>query len=69
MWSEGERDAQRLRQAMIDLIEQKTLGKIEYISIADKSTLDELSEADPPAIISLAVKFGNTRLIDNIILE
>ena len=69
MWSEGERDSDRLRQAMIDLIQQKPLAQIDYISIANKLTLDEIDKAEPPAIISLAVKFGNTRLIDNIILE
>jgi pantoate--beta-alanine ligase len=69
MWAEGERDANRLRQAMVDLIQQKPLGKIEYISIADALTLRELEKAVPPAVISLAVKFGKTRLIDNILLE
>jgi pantoate--beta-alanine ligase len=69
MWSEGDRDSDRLRQAMVDLIQQKPLAQIDYISIANKLTLDEIDKAEPPAIISLAVKFGNTRLIDNIILE
>jgi pantoate--beta-alanine ligase len=69
MWSEGERDSARMRQAMIELIRQKPLGKIEYISIADALTLQELEKADPPAVISFAVKFGKTRLIDNILLE
>jgi len=69
MWSEGERDSHRLRQVMIELIKQKPLGQIEYISIANKLTLDEIDKAEPPAIVSLAVKFGNTRLIDNINLE
>jgi pantoate--beta-alanine ligase len=69
MWVEGERDSNRLREAMIEIIKGKHLGNIEYISIADGITLKELESADPPAIISLAVKFGNTRLIDNILLE
>jgi pantoate--beta-alanine ligase len=69
MWAEGERESSRLRLAMIDLIKQKPLGKIEYLSIADAATLRELEKAEPPAVISLAVKFGNTRLIDNILLE
>jgi pantoate--beta-alanine ligase len=69
MWTGGERASPVLRQAMIDLIRQKPLGKIEYISIADAMTLQELEKAAPPAVISLAVKFGKTRLIDNIILE
>jgi pantoate--beta-alanine ligase len=69
MWKEGEKDANRLRSEMIELIKQKPLGKIEYISIADALTLGELEKAEPPAVISLAVKFGKTRLIDNILLE
>jgi pantoate--beta-alanine ligase len=69
MWSEGERDSDRLRQAIVELIQQKPLGQIDYISVANKLTLDEIDKAEPPAILSLAVKFGNTRLLDNIILE
>lgn len=69
MWAEGERDSIHLRQAMTDLIWQKPLGNIEYISIANALTLDELEKAEPSAVISLAVKFGKTRLIDNILLE
>jgi pantoate--beta-alanine ligase len=69
MWAEGERDANVLRQAMVDLIRQKPLGKIEYISIADAFSLQEMEKANPPAVISMAVKFGRTRLIDNLLLE
>jgi pantoate--beta-alanine ligase len=69
MWTEGERDAGRLRQTMVDLIKQKPLGQIEYVSIADAFSLKEVEKAEPPAVISLAVKFGRTRLIDNILLE
>jgi pantoate--beta-alanine ligase len=69
MWAEGEQAAHNLRQAMLKIIGRKALGKIEYISIADAVTLKELDQAEPPAVISLAVKFGKTRLIDNILLE
>ncbi len=69
MWLEGEKDAGKLRRAMEDHIHQMPLGNIEYISIADALTLRELSKAEPPAVISLAVKFGRTRLIDNMLLE
>jgi pantoate--beta-alanine ligase len=69
MWSEGERDAGKLRQSMIELISRKPLAKIEYVSLADAVTLRELEKAEPPALISMAVKFGKTRLIDNILLE
>jgi pantoate--beta-alanine ligase len=69
MWAEGEKDSPRLRKAITDLIQKKPLAKIEYVSLADGLTLKELEKAEAHAIISLAVKFGRTRLIDNIILE
>jgi pantoate--beta-alanine ligase len=69
MWDGGERDSHKLREVMSELISQKKSGKIEYISIANAITLRELETAEPPALISMAVKFGKTRLIDNILLE
>ncbi len=69
MWEEGERDAKKLRQAIQNLIQQKPLAQIDYISIANALTLEELDNAEAPVVISLAVRFGKTRLIDNILLE
>ena len=68
LWSQSERDAEKLRQAMTELIQQQPLANIDYVSIADADTLEELDEVNPPALVSLAVRFGKTRLIDNIIL-
>jgi len=69
LWQEGERQADSLRQQMIALIQEEPLAKIDYISVADPETLDELEEIKCPALVSLAVRIGKTRLIDNIILE
>jgi pantoate--beta-alanine ligase len=69
IWSEGERNSNKIRQAMGELISHKSLGKIEYISIANALTLQELEQAQPPMVISTAVILGKTRLIDNILLE
>ena len=69
LWSQGEKDAQRLRQEMIGLIKKQPLATIDYVSIADAETLDELEKVNPPALVSLAVKIGTTRLIDNIVLQ
>ncbi|MCK4331639.1 MAG: pantoate--beta-alanine ligase, partial [Dehalococcoidia bacterium] len=44
-------------------------AKIDYVSIADAQTLEELPEIHRPAVASLAVRIGKTRLIDNIMLE
>jgi pantoate--beta-alanine ligase len=65
----GEMNAETLRQQMTSLISREPLAKIEYVSIAGAETLEELSKIDEPAIASLAVRVGKTRLIDNIVLE
>ena len=69
LWSQGERDAGRIRQQMKALIQKQPLADIDYVSIADTKTLDELDTVKPPALVSLAVKIGRTRLIDNVVLE
>jgi len=68
LYRKGEKDAEKIRQQMTGLIQKQPLARIDYISIADSETLTELSVVKPPALVSMAVKFGNTRLIDNIIL-
>jgi pantoate--beta-alanine ligase len=66
--TEGEKDAESIRQQMTALIQKQPLAKIDYISIADAETLDELDKIKPPALVSLAVKIGKTRLIDNVVM-
>ncbi|MBA7691543.1 Pantothenate synthetase [subsurface metagenome] len=69
LWSQGEKDAERIRQQMLALIKEQPLADIDYVSIANTETLDELDTVNPPALVSLAVKIGKTRLIDNITLK
>jgi pantoate--beta-alanine ligase len=69
LWAGGERDAEHIRQEMRTLIQKQPLATIDYISIANAETLDELNTVTPPALVSLAVKIGKARLIDNIVLE
>jgi pantoate--beta-alanine ligase len=68
LWSEGERNAGKIRQKMKALIDSEPLAQIDYISVADAESLEELGEIDRPALVSLAVRVGKTRLIDNIVL-
>lgn len=68
LWLQGERDAGRIRREMTALIQGKPLANIEYISIAHADTLEELAKAEPPALISMVVRFGKTRLLDNVVL-
>lgn len=53
---------------MTATIQKEPLVKIDYISIADPETLAELKTINKSALVSMAVRFGKTRLIDNIIL-
>ena len=69
LWSKGEKDAEKIRQKMLSLTQQEPLARVDYISVADAETLEELETVKPPALVSIAVKIGGTRLIDNVILS
>ena len=69
LWRQGERDAEVLRQEMAGLVHAEPLAQLDYSSIADAESLEELREVDRPAMASLAVRFGKARLIDNILLS
>ena len=64
-WDAGERSADALRTAMREALDTEPLANVEYVSVADEHTLLELQTVDGPALLSLAVGFGTTRLIDN----
>lgn len=69
MYFKGERHADHLRRAMTQLLSEEPLAKIDYVSVADIHTLHELDWIERAALVSMAVRIGKTRLIDNIILE
>jgi len=64
-WEAGERHADALRATLRALIEAEPLAAIDYVSCADGATLQELARVDDTALLSVAVRFGTTRLIDN----
>ncbi len=70
LWEQGLTDASHLRRRARKTLEAEPLVvKIDYISIADAETLDELNFLERPAIVSTAVRIGRVRLIDNILLD
>jgi len=69
LWQKGERDADRIRNEMVALIKKEPLARIDYVSIADPGTLEELSHIKGSALVSMAVYVGKTRLIDNLTLS
>jgi pantoate--beta-alanine ligase len=64
----GERRAEAIRQAMRAVLAEEPLAQVEYVSVAAAETLRELEAMAGPALVSLAVRMGRTRLIDNILL-
>lgn len=68
-FQQGERNARTLRQLLETTIKSEPLARLDYASIADNDTLIELEQIDRPALVSLAVFIGKTRLIDNVILK
>jgi pantoate--beta-alanine ligase len=65
----GEKTVADIRREMTAMINKEPLAAIDYISFADNETLKEIHTIKPPVLISMAVKFGKTRLIDNIVIE
>jgi pantoate--beta-alanine ligase len=68
MYQMGELNAETVKIAMGAGIGAEPLARIDYVSIADAATLAELEKIKSPALMSLAVRIGKTRLIDNIVL-
>jgi pantoate--beta-alanine ligase len=64
----GERRAETIRQEMRAVLAKEPLAQVEYVSVADCDTLQELERIAGPALVSLAVRLGRTRLIDNVTL-
>ena len=68
LWGEGLTDAAEIKRRMRALIGEEPLAFIDYVSVADPETFDELDTVSTGALVSLAVRIGRTRLIDNVTL-
>jgi len=68
-WEAGERSGDRLREAMRETLAEEPLARLDYVSVAGGTTRAELDRVEGPALLSLAVRFGDTRLIDNEVLS
>lgn len=65
----GERDSSLIVATVRDLISQEPLAEIDYVSLVDPLTMEALDRVETRALLALAVKFGKTRLIDNMLWE
>jgi pantoate--beta-alanine ligase len=63
--STGERNAAKIIDAMRAMIESEPLASIDYVAVVDGDMMQPLQQMKSGALIALAVRFGKTRLIDN----
>jgi pantoate--beta-alanine ligase len=66
---DGEREAEAVRALIRGVIGAEPLARIDYVSAADADTLAELTRIEGRVLLSLAVVFGEVRLIDNLVTE
>jgi pantoate--beta-alanine ligase len=67
-FASGERNAEKLRALVRNMVAAEPMARLQYVSCADYDTLEELETLRGRALISMAVYMGKTRLIDNIVL-
>ena len=68
LFTTGERSIAVLLKETRAVLEQEAAAAIDYVEFRDGATLQEREEADDSTLLALAVKIGQTRLIDNTVL-
>ena len=69
MVEQGEKDCQKIKEAMTAEIEKEPLAKIDYVKIVDLSTMQQVETTEHGVLAAIAVYIGKTRLIDNFMTE
>lgn len=67
--AKGKKNADEIREIVTKMLESERLARLDYITIVDPKNLREVTSIDKPVLIAIAVWFGKTRLIDNIIVN
>jgi len=68
MVDRGKRSTEKLKKFIHDRIDSVELADIEYVEIVEDTMLESVDQIQPSTFAAVAVWFGDTRLIDNIIL-
>jgi pantoate--beta-alanine ligase len=69
MAAEGEKDANKIVEAMKARISSEPMAKIDYVSAVDGVTMQPVTTMEGCVLVAMAVYIGKTRLIDNFIVE
>ena len=67
--SEGEKRAKIILDEMRAMIDHEPLARVDYLAICDPDTLKPVDDLRGATLVALAVTFGSTRLIDNILIQ
>ncbi|MEW6324056.1 MAG: pantoate--beta-alanine ligase [Nitrospirota bacterium] len=62
----GERSANALRAAMVRVLRQSPLIRLDYLAACNPATLAPLTRVDGRCLLAIAANIGRTRLIDNV---
>ena len=68
-WAAGERSAESLRATAREVLGREPRARVDYVSVADAATFEELAVARTGALVCGAVFVGGVRLIDNVALD
>ena len=68
-YKNGERDAATLKSKMMDVVDSADIERIDYASVADLESFEELDHISDGALLSLAVVVDGVRLIDNVVVD
>lgn len=66
---DGEHRPKKIRQHMVNLLEQDSIITIDYVAVCNPETLQELETIENKTLLAVACRIGKARLIDNIIVE
>lgn len=66
---DGERSAEKIRKKILALYGEEPSLNVEYVEVVDPDTLQPVKKISRPAVIAVAVRLGETRLIDNTMVD
>ncbi len=69
MVKKGEKDPEKIKKAMLEMIKKEKPSKIDYVEIVNPETLHPVPKIEKKVLVAVAVRFGKARLIDNILLK
>lgn len=69
LFDQGARNTQKIKKAIEELIQDHPFTEIDYISLSDPYSIEDIDSIEDEGLLALAVKVGKTRLIDNCVIK